>query len=268
MLGKLLKYEIPAMGRKLAPMYIAWAAASLLLGFTIARLGEFPSDFGGVIPILVYAGVTIAVFVMMIVLIIQRYSSSLLGDEAYFNLTLPVTASSHIASKAISALVWTVLTTLAAFLSGSLIMLASGAFGELINVNLSDLTFIDLYPGFDLGRFFLLLFEFIVLSVFSTVKSILAVYAALSIGHLVKKYTVLASIAAYIGLLTAESMVGNIFISIGVITDTHIDNFTLFGSSFAMTQLVLITGFIVTLVLSAVYFLICRYLLEKHLNLA
>ena len=34
MLGKLLKYEIPAMGRKLLPLYVAWAATALFLGLT------------------------------------------------------------------------------------------------------------------------------------------------------------------------------------------------------------------------------------------
>ena len=80
MLGKLLKYEIPAVGRKLAPMYLAWLAASVLLGITTGRI-ESPSGLI-IIPVLVYFSVTIAVFVMAIVLIIQRYYNSLFG-EAY-----------------------------------------------------------------------------------------------------------------------------------------------------------------------------------------
>ena len=34
MLGKLLKYEIPAMGRKMLPLYAAWAVTALFLGLS------------------------------------------------------------------------------------------------------------------------------------------------------------------------------------------------------------------------------------------
>ena len=105
MLGKLLKYEIPALGRKLVPLYIAWAAAAVFLGLMIGPLQE-KSEFMIVISALLYTGVATAIFVMAIVLIIQRYKNSLLGEEAYFNMVLPVSTSQHIANKLISALIW------------------------------------------------------------------------------------------------------------------------------------------------------------------
>ena len=80
MLGKLLKYEIPAVGRQLAPMYLAWLAASILLGITIGRFDN--SSFFIVIPVLVYFGVTVAVFVMAVVRrrgLLQPGASSIRG---------------------------------------------------------------------------------------------------------------------------------------------------------------------------------------------
>ena len=92
MLGKLLKYEIPAMGRKLLPLYAAWAATALFLGLT-TQSSDSKTEFMVVISALLYTAVATAIFVMTIILIVQRYSNSLLGDEAYFNHVLPVSVS-------------------------------------------------------------------------------------------------------------------------------------------------------------------------------
>ena len=80
MLGKLLKYEIPAMGRRLLPLYVAWAATALLLGLT-TQSAESKTEYMVVISALLYTAVATAIFVMTIVLIVQRYNNSLLGDE-------------------------------------------------------------------------------------------------------------------------------------------------------------------------------------------
>ena len=117
MLGKLLKYEIPAMGRKLFPLYAAWAATALLLGLA-TQAAETKSEFMVVISALLYTAVATAIFVMTIILIVQRYNNSLLGDEAYFNHVLPVSVSAHIGNKAISAMIWIFVTILVAILTG------------------------------------------------------------------------------------------------------------------------------------------------------
>jgi len=82
MLGKLLKYELPAMGRRLLPLYAAWAATAIFLGVA-TQMSSSKSDFASVISILLYTAIATAIMVMTVVMIIQRYSNSLLGDEAY-----------------------------------------------------------------------------------------------------------------------------------------------------------------------------------------
>ena len=104
MLGKLLKYEIPAMGRKMLPLYAAWAVTALFLGLS-TQAAESKSEFIVVLTGLLYTVVTTAIVVMTVILIVQRYSNSLLGDEAYFNHVLPVSAAEHIGNKLISAIV-------------------------------------------------------------------------------------------------------------------------------------------------------------------
>lgn len=255
MLGKLLKYELPAMGRKLLPLYIAWAATALFLGLA-TQSAESKSEYMVVISALLYVAVATAIFVMTIILIVQRYRNSLLGDEAYFNHVLPVSVSAHIGNKAISATVWVIVTMLVAILTG--ILIAIGA----IIVSGNDFSIADLFhelyeADFEWPkRFWLYLFEGLILTLASTVKTIMQIYAAITIGHQASNHTTLASIGAYIGVLVFESAVARLFLPLFLFVD---------GKQFSLIFIVALIG---TVMFSAVYFFVCKYLMEKRLNLA
>ncbi|MBQ6315052.1 MAG: hypothetical protein IKE85_08315 [Mogibacterium sp.] len=249
MLGKLLKYEIPALGRKLIPLYIGWAATAVLLGLAIGP-AQSKSEFAVVMTALLYSGVATAVVVMAIVMIVQRYSNSLLGDGGYFSHVLPVTTTEHIASKTITAAIWVLLSGVAMVITGFIIALAAG-----------QIRYIQFFGLKELGLYWANVLEFILASILNLTKSILAIYAALTIGHLAKQHTTLASIGAYIGLLWFEAVIARIVflpmidLANEVITEHEFD------------ILVLEVG-IVSLVLGGIYFFICKYLLDKKLNLA
>ena len=258
MLGKLLKYEIPAMGRKLLPLYAAWAVTALLLGLT-TQAAETKSEFMVVISALLYTAIATVIFVMTIILIVQRYSNSLLGDEAYFNHVLPVSVSAHIGNKAISAMIWILVTILVAVLTG--ILIGIGALivsGEALS--LRDL--IKVFYEIDLPEHFgLYFFEVLILSIGSIVKTIMQIYAAITIGHQAPNRTTLASIGAYILIMIFESSVGRAFLPLFLKVEYGTDGFMNFNRVFIPT-------FIATLAFSAIYFFVCKYLMEKRLNLA
>ncbi len=260
MLGKLLKYEIPAMGRKLLPLYAAWAATALLLGLT-TQSAESKSEFMVVISALLYTAIATAIFVMTIILIVQRYSNSLLGDEAYFNHVLPVSVSAHIGNKAISAMIWILVTILVAILTGILIgigaIIVSGgavSFADLIRA-LADVD-IDLPE-----HFWLYFFEVLIMVITGIVKTIMQIYAAVTIGHQVPNRTTLASIGAYILIMIFESSVGRALLPLFINLEYGEDGFVNFNKVF-------IPGFIMAVIFSVLYFFICKYLMEKRLNLA
>lgn len=260
MLGKLLKYEIPAMGRKLLPLYAAWAVTALLLGLT-AQSAESKNEFMVVISALLYTAIATAIFVMTIILIVQRYSNSLLGDEAYFNHVLPVSVSEHIGNKAISATIWIFITVLVAILTGLLIAIGAiivGAQDISLMEMIHDLWNID----FDLPKhFWLYAIEVLILGVTGIVKTIMQIYAAVTIGHQVQNRTTLASIGAYIGILIFESSVGRALIPLFINLEYGPDGFVNFNRVF-------IPGFIMAVIFSVIYFFICKYLMENRLNLA
>ena len=258
MLGKLLKYEIPAMGRKLLPLYAAWAVTALLLGLT-TQSAESKNEFMVVISALLYTAIATTIFVMTIILIVQRYSNSLLGDEAYFNHVLPVSVSAHIGNKAISATLWIFITVLVALLTGLLIGIgALIVSGEFISLR-------ELIQGFyeiDLPEHFgLYAIEVLIMVVTGIVKTIMQIYAAITIGHQVPNRTTLASIGAYILILIFESSVGRALLPLFINLEYGPDGFVNFNKVF-------IPGFITAVIFSVIYFFICKYLMEKRLNLA
>ena len=257
MLGKLLKYEIPALGRKLVPLYIAWAAAAVFLGLMIGPLQE-KSEFMVVISALLYTGVATAIFVMAIVLIIQRYKNSLLGEEAYFNMVLPVSTSQHIANKLISALIWIFLTGVAAVITALIIGLFGGAFFEFIHINW-NMVFQHIN-----GNAILLFLELLIGVLVSAGKTVMQIYAAITIGHQAKNHTTLASIGAYIGILIFESMIGRLFIAL----HPAFSNLTSQISDYAQFQMIMVPAILIGVAFIVVYFLVCKVLMEKRLNLA
>ena len=254
MLGKLLKYEIPAMGRKLIPLYAAWAVTALFLGLT-TQSAESKTEFMVVISALLYTAVATAIFVMTIILIVQRYSNSLLGDEAYFNHVLPVSVSAHIGNKAISATLWIFITVLVAVLTAILIAIGAiivGAGDINLREMLHDLWNLEIvWPK----HIVLYIIEALIMVIASVVKTIMQIYAAITIGHQAQNHTTMASIGAYIAILAFESIFARVFMPMLRFVD---------GKDFS---LIFIVGFMMALVLSVIYFFICKYLMEKKLNL-
>ena len=260
MLGKLLKYEIPAVGRRLGPLYIAWAAASVLLGLSLRTVNS-KTELFMILSSVIYIGVTVAVFVMALIMIFQRYNNSLLGDEAYFNLVLPVTVTEHIANKTISAMLWMAVSGVASLVSILLIGLFGAGLKELLSFewiqSLAELLRHITWQSV------VVFFEILIGGLLSIVKSVLAIYSAITIGHQAKQHTVLLGIAAYIGLSSFESIVARIM----MIPIMHFPDGLFGGNWFIRTQMIGLILLVTVLILSAVYFFICKYFMEKKLDL-
>ncbi|MBE6027639.1 MAG: hypothetical protein E7227_03400 [Clostridiales bacterium] len=259
MLGKLLKYEIPAMGRKLLPLYVAWAATAFLLGLT-TQSADSKSEFMVVISALLYTAIATAIFVMTIILIVQRYSNSLLGDEAYFNHVLPVSVSAHIGNKVISATLWIFVTVLVAILTALLIgigaIIVAGPDFSLRDM-IHDLMNMQLYWPKHMGLYIV---EALIMFITGAVKTIMQIYAAITIGHQAQNHTTLASIGAYIVIMIFESTVGRmlvpLFANVGYLED-----------GFLNFSVIFIIGVVAAAAFSAIYFFVCKYLMENKLDL-
>lgn len=140
---KLCKYEFKSIARTLLPIYLAVVVVSLInaLSFGVNDLfhaGSMVTGYGAAIQLphaantlvglmqlvvfLAYFGVMVALFVLTLIVIIQRFYKGLLCDEGYLMFTLPVKPWQLIASKGTAAFGMSVISGAAAFLSILILM--------------------------------------------------------------------------------------------------------------------------------------------------
>lgn len=274
MLGKLLKYEFKAMGRTLLPLYGALLAVAAILGLMI-NFSDAMNATGiigsimAIVIVVVYVVLLIAIVIMTMVLIVQRFSRNLLGTEGYFMLTLPASIDSHILSKTISAMVWSVFSGIVGMLTLPLILFTSGSantnVGEIFNQIGRGLGMVaDEIGG---GNLAVLIIEVLMFMILTGAAFALKVYASISVGHQVQKHTGLLSLAVFIGLCIVESMAGSF---VGVKT------FEISGGSNIEQQVVdtvlyaqqiMLVGIAFTAVVAAIYYVITRLLMKYKLNI-
>ena len=116
-IGKVIKYDLKHSSKKLLPLYGVLLALGLLTGLCIspARMDNFftgetispnTRDWIAVSIIIAYYIVACVSSIMTIVVIARRFKQSMLEDEAYLNLSLPVTMGEHLWGKFITGFIW------------------------------------------------------------------------------------------------------------------------------------------------------------------
>lgn len=84
--------------------------------------GSMTSTFFG-FTMLIFSGLLVALAISTLFLIIRRFKNSVYEREGYLTLTLPVNEHQIILSKLLGAIIWTILSTIALFLSFFIIAL-------------------------------------------------------------------------------------------------------------------------------------------------
>lgn len=110
-IGKVFKYEMISVGRMILPVYAVLLALSLIIGvFVMNNNLDFDSDGDfGVVKAIILMFAIILFSVMIVILfsvIARRFKKSILGDEAYLNLTLPVSIGEHLCGRYLANFVW------------------------------------------------------------------------------------------------------------------------------------------------------------------
>lgn len=258
MLSKLLKYEIKASARTLIPLYLGILVVSIVCGFLLTNsfgghnFNGNTSFFSGMLTLLLF-GLFVALGVLTIVSIIQRFNQSLLGDEGFLMFTLPISSAVLLSSKLIVAMLWTI--------CGGIITLLSSAI-------IFGITIIRMPFSFDFweeaSQFFSLIdahdvsvvFQVLLLIFLSLVATILTAYLSMMIGQLqiFSNHRVPVSFIAFFIINWIISWfsqpINNIF--------DHIDVTITSG---------LLTGNIFGIVIAAILFFLVNYLMNKKLNL-
>ncbi len=206
MLWKLLKYDFRSMWKSFALIWPAALVLALINHFTL------PYDEGvtqsnellAIITIMAFTAVLFAMFVAVMIFVVQRFYKGLLGDEGYLMHTLPVRSWQLVASKLICAVV-TALVSLAVIFLACLLMVPI-RWGQVLRIAF----FQDLWEGLlSNPDAMLYLLEFLLLTVTALLLFVTMTYLSMSIGHLFHR-RIIMSVAAFIFL----DVLGTVYVDV------------------------------------------------------
>ncbi|MDY3000066.1 MAG: ABC transporter permease [Romboutsia timonensis] len=267
MLGKLLKYELKATSRVFIPLYIAILVVSIVNGLSLNL--EILNIQG--LATIVLMCLFISLFVITIVVTIQRFNKNLLKDEGYLMFTLPVSSKHLILSKYLTSLIWTFLSFVVAFLSFTIIFMIPTYkyFDFSYFINEFNLLFSNMLNLNILGQFL----KIILLMIISYTIFIFNVYLALSVGQL-PIFNRFRNVSSFIGFLVINLLISyaqnivSLFVNDASVNIEAIDNINYAISS--VTSIVskgLNIAIVINLIIILVLFFATTYILDKKLNL-
>ena len=220
-IGKVFKYEMISISRMILPIYAVLLALSLVIGlFVINEELDFESagSWGWIkLALIMLAVILFSIMIVILLSIIsRRFKKSMLGDEAYLNLTLPVSIGEHLCGRYLADFVWGLSYALIAVLSVLFVLVRvwnklPEAFSELLE---SSAKF-KLEHGVGFGYIFCQ--SFIHLLLFYMLVCV-AIYAIQSILHLIGKHRTLVSVLSFACIFTVYHNIGQ-FIFKGLFSD-------------------------------------------------
>lgn len=267
MLGKLLKYELKATSRVFIPLYIAILVVSIVNGLLLNL--EILNIQG--LATIVLMCLFISLFVITIVVTIQRFNKNLLKDEGYLMFTLPVSSKHLVLSKYLTSLIWTFLSFVVAFLSFTIIFMIPTYkyFDFSYFINEFNLLFSNMLNLNILGQFI----KIILLMIISYTIFIFNVYLALSVGQL-PIFNRFRNVSSFIGFLVINLLISyaqnivSLFVNDASVNIEAIDNINYAINS--VTSIVskgLNIAIVINIIIILVLFFATTYILDKKLNL-
>ena len=277
MLGKLIKHELRGSGRTMLPFILVSLFLSVMAGFSM-RAMELQRDYGwftvvfGIVIFLFVAGL-MAVCIMSVVVVINRFRQNLLGDEGYLMFTLPVSVDAHIWAKLIVSAIWFAATFLTCMLAVVLMLVCNV---DLLEINWSEIGYVFSELGRMMREFGVLhivgyCLELLVLFFVGSCGTCLAFYCAMAIGYSFANRKGLLSILAFFGIDILLSMVQSAGIALlnSIPAVEHfMDNLDLSQMNAAGgVHLVLLCWTFYMVIHAAVLYIPTRLMLKKKLNL-
>lgn len=255
MLEKLIKYEYKATARIFIPIYIALLLVAVIN--RVFRIGNIDVAWG--ISTLALVGLFIALGVLTIIVIVQRFNKNLLGDEGYLMFTLPVKSEQLIVSKLIISIVWTIISGIVAFITFLILLGEASLFNEIFtNWNTIWTEFsIAVQEQMHVSSPILFIAMIVAILLLSYISFIFKIYLSLAAAQLpaFNKHRGVVGFAAFFVINVVLSICSGIMELI--IPDQL---FNTFSSS-------VIVVFITALIVCIVLFIGIKWILDKHLNL-
>lgn len=272
MFGKLMKYELKSLSKGLIPLYGAILAVALINSILWSFEGSSmmsSSTGGGTISglsqltaMMVYFGLCVAVAVVTLLVVIQRFYKGLLGREGYLMFTLPVPTWQLTLSKLLGATIMTLLSGIVGVLS----VMILGAYGINWGDFFRELPLLFQYWNLDATAIML---EVIILLIVGAASTILGIYVAMAMGHLSNKHRVAMSFVWYVIIQTVLSFLsGLVGIAAGNVPGLSLMLTSFMFASPNMTVHTLLWFSIAVYVVEGVvFYLATSWILKNKLNL-
>ena len=275
MLGKLLKYDFRSMGKEFALFWPACLVMGLILRFTLGRSSftvetsgdmevfQFSGILNGILG-LVFFALLVAMCVVALLFVIQRFYRGLLGDEGYLMHTLPVKPWQLVTSKLLTAVVTAVVSGVVGILS--VVILVPASLWELLSAPFEAVAMIFREMG---GQGILLMAEVLLLCLMGLICGILHLYLAMALGHLFGRNRLLGSFLAFLGINVALNVLSSLLFTFLNAIDLPQGVFDLFSgaTNITLTHLVLWALILGIAVIAAVFFFATTYILKHRLSL-
>lgn len=268
MLGKLLKHEFKATGRLFIPLYITILLFSIINKFLLPiydmnNVSSPVYKIAAAISMFAYITLMVGMVLMTLVVMIQRFYKSLLGDEGYLMFTLPVHPWMHIVSKLVISMFWAVISIFVAIGSVLLTFSANIFTPEFYNGWAEMSRELERVLG---GYRPLVGIESIIIILLSIASTILLVYASIALGHLFNKHKLIISFGMYVILRTVSQIIIIPFMLLfSVKTAPWMEANSMPGPGFISSFLLIIMLYF--LIITAGYYVLTNYILKKRLNL-
>lgn len=271
MLGKLTKYEFMASAKNFLPLYGAIIIISIInrifvfsdiisLSNNSAQILVNAGQFFDFIMMMLFFAIVVAIGVITLLAVIQRFYKNLYCDQGYLMHTLPVHKWQLIASKLTVSVVWIISSGIVIMISLFILFANSNFIFDLFK------GIIDLFKMFGFATFL----EGIVLTIVACCSTVLSIYAAISVGHMFNSFKVLWSFGAYVVFSLIESNI--VFFGINILDKV----FNVFNVLMSTDIHVLVTRtphvilallIAYELMTAVVYFFISHIIMDKKLNL-
>ncbi|AFM00420.1 MULTISPECIES: hypothetical protein [Desulfitobacterium] len=264
MLSKLMKYELKATGRVFLPLFLALLVFGLINRFMLGVSASHQWQTPAIISMAVYIFIMVGMFVMTLIMTLQRFYKNLLSEEGYLMFTLPVKPWQHIVCKMTISLFWLVLSFFVAILSIVLIAFKPGDWEHIMREIMNLGKVLDYFGS----SVYLYSLEGILGIIIVLTSAVLILYASIAVGHLFTQHRILASFAAFIGLNTITQIIS---MGITYVVGYNFHNLQVTSENFLTMQselhLFIVYLLIESALITAAYFAITNHILKKRLNL-
>lgn len=214
--------------------------------------------------VLSYTLVVIALVILVFIMTCERFYKSMYSEQGYLTHTLPVSPLSNLNARLITSIVWLLISGIILVLSIITIFLASEPNGFVNALRSFSYRELDQSVLYSTGYHFPVLMLIVVL----------LVYTAISLGQLASLHKIRAAIGIGIGLAFLEQIIVTVIImhiperwfSVRV-TDAHQSFEQIREAITKTTQAGLWLSIGIFSIFAVIYYVICAFIVKKHVNL-